>query len=240
VLIVAHRGASADFPENTLSAFEGAVAQKADGVELDVMRCGSGELVVCHDETLERLAQLPWVVATTPYQKLSTARIFGKEGIPLLEEVLDVLPKHFFINVEIKCHQVNDGGLSAAVGRCLLRRGLLENTVVSSFNPLNLLRLMVSAKALKRAYLLDPTRNHFLHAQLVSRMVANHAIHPHESVCTSERVADWHRRGLQVTSWTVDDVDRAWALKAMGVDVLITNRPGQMRHALESRSQAPG
>ena len=240
MLIVAHRGASADFPENTLSAFEGAVAQKADGVEFDVMRCASGELVVCHDETLDRLAQVPWVVAQTPYRKLSTARIFGKERIPLLEEVLDILPKHFFINVEIKCDEANDAGLSKAIGELLLRRGIFENTVVSSFNPLNLLRLMRAAPALKRGYLLDPARNHPLHANLISRVVANHAIHPHESACSFDRVARWHRRGLKVNTWTVDDVDRAMALKAMGVDGLITNRPASLRQSLESRSQARG
>lgn len=65
MLLLAHRGASADAPENTLAAFQEAVAQGADGVELDAMVCGSGEVVVCHDETLERLAGLPWEVRTT-------------------------------------------------------------------------------------------------------------------------------------------------------------------------------
>src|SRR5215218_8651774 len=75
VLILAHRGASADFPENTLEAFMGAVAQGADGVELDVMRCSTGELVVCHDERLDRLAGRDWWVHATPWWKLKRADV---------------------------------------------------------------------------------------------------------------------------------------------------------------------
>src|SRR5687767_4290651 len=75
-----HRGASADFPENTMEAFSGAMAQRADGVELDVMRCATGELVVCHDEWLDRLAGLHWEVLTTPWWKLRKADVGSRLG----------------------------------------------------------------------------------------------------------------------------------------------------------------
>src|SRR5256885_17273180 len=114
--ILAHRGASADFPENTLEAFEGAVMQKADGVELDVMRCSSGELVVCHDEKLDRLAGLGWWVHATPWWKLQKADVgsclgFKPARIPLLEEVFEALPERMLVNVELKCETADDRGL---------------------------------------------------------------------------------------------------------------------------------
>ena len=80
MLLLAHRGASADAPENTLPAFELAVRHGCDGVELDVMRCGSGELVVCHDERLDRLAGLDWEIAHTPYEKLRKADVGSRLG----------------------------------------------------------------------------------------------------------------------------------------------------------------
>ena len=73
MLLLAHRGASADAPENTLTAFAEAARQGADGVELDVMLCASGELVVCHDEKLDRLAGLPWRVQATPLALVNTS-----------------------------------------------------------------------------------------------------------------------------------------------------------------------
>src|SRR5207248_1003904 len=106
-LLLAHRGASADAPENTLPAFEEALAQKADGVELDAMVCGSGEVVVCHDETLERLAGVPWEIAATDYPKLRGLDVgkrlgFGSARIPLLEEVIASLPSSMLITIELK------------------------------------------------------------------------------------------------------------------------------------------
>ena len=144
--ILGHRGASADFPENTLAAFDAAVKQGADGVELDVMRCSTGELVVCHDEVLQRLAGLQWKVALTPWWKLKTVDVGSRLGfapahIPLLREVFELLPDHLLINVELKCDELNDRGLSVAAGRLIDEQGWGERALFSSFNPLCLIRL---------------------------------------------------------------------------------------------------
>ncbi|MFN7134700.1 MAG: glycerophosphodiester phosphodiesterase, partial [Myxococcales bacterium] len=99
-LVIAHRGASANAPENTLAAFREAVAQGADGVELDVMVCGSGEVVVCHDEWLDRLAGEHVPVGETPLHRLRGLDVgrwfspaFARECIPTLDEVFDLLPQ---------------------------------------------------------------------------------------------------------------------------------------------------
>lgn len=237
MLIFGHRGASADFPENTLPAFEAAVAQKADGVELDVMRCASGELVVCHDEELSRLARRPWVVAHTPYWKLRRADVgtplgFAPARIPLLDEVLDAVPAPLQVNIELKCEDVDDRGLSVAVGALLQRRGDAGRVFVSSFNPLCLARLAAAHPEVKRGLLIDPDRAWFPQAWVWQPLVGRDSVHPHHAACTDERVAFWHGRGLRVATWTVDDPARARALRAMGVDVLITNQPGRMRAKL--------
>ncbi len=237
MLILGHRGASADFPENTLEAFRGAVAQGADGVELDVMRCATGELVVCHDEQLSRLARRGWVVTRTPWWKLQRADVgsalgFAPARIPRLEEVLDAVLAPRLVNVELKCDEADDRGLSVAVGRLLLARGEEGRVIVSSFNPLNLARLARAAPTVRRGLLIDPDRSWFPQAWLWQPLVGRDAIHPHHSQCTAERVAFWHRRGLQVATWTVDDPSRARELQAMGVDLLITNRPAKLRAAV--------
>lgn len=241
MLILAHRGASADAPENTLPAFHGAVAQGADGVELDAMACGSGEVVVCHDERLDRLAGVPWEVRDTPLWKLRRLDVgsrlgFGPARIPLLEEVLDALPAPMLVNVELKCGTLEDGGLSRKVGELVARRCLEERVIVSSFNPLCLLRLAASHPALRRGLLLEPDRSFLLQDALFAPLVSNFSIHPSAAACTARRVRAWHERKLRVAAWTVDEPAQARRLRALGVAYCITNRPAALRGALEERS----
>ncbi|SEL80693.1 glycerophosphoryl diester phosphodiesterase [Stigmatella aurantiaca] len=238
MLLLAHRGASADAPENTLEAFAEAVKQGADGVELDAMVCGSGEVVVCHDERLDRLARLPWEVRTTPYWKLRRADVgsplgFAPARIPLLEEVVAALPSHFLINIELKCDRFNDGGLADKVAELITRDGLAGRVVVSSFNPWCLFRFAAAAPSLRRGFLIDPDKPWSPQAYLMNPLVSSHSVHPFHEACTPERVAAWKAAGLRVAVWTVDDPGRARALEAMGVSYLITNRPRGVREGLK-------
>lgn len=235
--ILGHRGASADFPENTLEAFAAAMDQGADGVELDVMRCGSGELVVCHDEWLDRLGARHWEVARTPWWKLRSVDVGTPLGraparIPLLEEVFEALPERTVVNVELKCETVDDGGLTERAGRFLSERGLQERVIVSSFNPFCLVRLARAFPRLRRGLLIDPEKHWLSQAFLWLPLTARTSVHPNQSACTPARVERWHAQGWEVAAWTVDAPERARELQAMGVDWLITNRPGPLRAAL--------
>ena len=241
MLLLAHRGASADAPENTLAAFQEAVRQGADGVELDAMVCGSGEVVVCHDERLERLAGVPWEVRTTSWWKLRQADVGSRLGfapapIPLLEEVVEALPAHFLINIELKCDQLEDGGLARKVARLVTERRLGGRVVISSFNPWCLLRMAAAAPSLRRGFLIDPDKRWGPQAYVATPLVSSHSVHPSQEQCTPERVEEWRRRGLRVAVWTVDDAERARELEAMGVSYLITNRPGLVREALRGKA----
>lgn len=237
--ILGHRGASADFPENTLEAFAGAMAQGADGFELDVMTCGTGELVVCHDEWLDRLAGLHLEVRTTPWRRLKGVDVGSRLGfpparLPLLEDVLAAAPAHAQINVELKCETAEDHGLSVRVGALLTERRLEERAFVSSFNPLCLVRLARAWPRLRRGFLLDPDRPWAPQAWFWLPVVASTSVHPHAAQCTAGRVNRWHARGWEVAAWTVDAPDEARRLRALGVDWLITNRPGALRAELRS------
>jgi len=232
--ILGHRGASLDAPENTLSAFELALAQGADGVELDVRLCGSGEVVVFHDATLERLAGRVGRVAETPWSTLRTLEVktpHGTAAIPLLSEALEALPRTAWINVELK----GDGSwfrLATRVARMLLEGGHQPHVVVSSFQPLCLVALAARAPQLRRGYLLEPDEPFWLESGVLAPLVGRDAVHPADSQLTLERLHRWHKRGREVAVWTVDDPARAQTLAGWGVDTLITNRPGVLRAAL--------
>jgi glycerophosphoryl diester phosphodiesterase len=235
--ILGHRGASLDAPENTIPAFVAALDQGADGVELDVMRCRTGELVVCHDEWLDRLAGLHLEVRDTSWttlRRLDVGTLLGRGPgrIPLLDDVFDALPEWAWVNVELKCDDLDDRGLSAEVARRLVDRGLLDRVVVSSFNPVCLVRLARAAPGIRRGLLLDPQRAWIPQAWLWLPVAASVSVHPHFSQVTPERVTRWHAAGLVIAAWTVDELDEARRLRALGVEWLITNRPGALREEL--------
>ncbi len=236
--ILGHRGTSADRPENTLEAFVEAAAQGADGTELDVMVCGSGELIVCHDEWLDRLAGEHREVIRTPWNELRRIDVGSKLGfrpahIPLLAEVIDTMPKDFVFNVELKCITVDDYGLSEKTAELVLSMRAERRIFFSSFNPLCLLRLARRFPQLPRGFLIDPDRPWTPQAWFWLPLTASTSVHPHWTACTPERISAWHRRSLEVVAWTVDDELEARRLQSLGVDWLITNTPAKLRSAID-------
>jgi len=230
VLVLAHRGASADAPENTLPAFLEAERQGADGIELDAMLCGSGEVVVCHDERLERLAGLPWRVCQTPLWKLQQADVgsllgFHPARIPTLEEVLATVSPRMVLNIELKCSELNDRGLSQSVVRLVQSTGAAERVLISSFNAVCLWRVAEADPALRRGFLVDPDRPYFWQANVLAPLVSSYSVHLYHQACTPDRVAAWKSRGKHIAAWTVDDPQTSLSLERMGVAYCITNRP---------------
>jgi len=230
-VVLAHRGASSDAPENTLAAFREAVRQGADGVELDVMRCGSGELVVCHDARLDRLAGEHVQVARASFdelRRLDVGKRFGErfagERIPTLAEALLALPRASVCNVELKNETLRDHGLAQAALREIRHSESGQEIVISSFDPLSLLRARLFAPRLPCAMLVDVSQN-LPAREMAARSLRVAAIHAEQHLCTKENVKRWHGRGFKVAAYTVDEPADVERCCAAGVDVLITNQP---------------
>jgi len=238
VRILGHRGASSDAPENTLVAFQLALAQGADGVELDARLCGSGEVVVFHDARLERLTGARGRVADTPWSALARLEVrAGPAGaspgrIPLLSEVLEALPRTAFVNVELKSEDWAGTAVADATGALLESGRHQDHVVVSSFDSRCLLRLALAHPRLKRGLLLDPDRPRLVQRHVALPLLGRDAVHPAAGQLTEADVRRWHAGGREVAVWTVDDPDVARELRAWGVDSCITNRPGALRAAL--------
>ena len=243
MLVLAHRGASADAPENTLPAFLEAERQGADGIELDAMLCGSGEVVVCHDERLERLAGLPWQVRQTPLWKLQRADVgsplgFQPARIPTLEEVLATISERMVVNIELKCSEFDDRGLSQSVVKLVQSIAAAERVLISSFNAICLWRVAEADPTLRRGFLVDPDRPYFLQANVLAPLVSSHSVHLYHKACTHDRVAEWKSLGKRVAAWTVDDPQTSLSLERMGVAYCITNRPRLIRERGRLRADA--
>lgn len=224
-MVVAHRGASWAFPENTLAAFRGAVAQGADGVELDVWRCTDGGVAVHHDA---RLAGDGPALAD-----LAVAELPGE--VPQLADALAAC-EPLWVNVEIKSDRGEPGfdpayRVSDAVVAVLRSAGPLDRFLVSSFDPGAIGRCREIEPALPTGRLVvevgDPVT-------LVERTVAagHVSVHPWDALVDAVLVDCAHDAGLAVHVWTVDDPERMRQLADLGVDGIITNRPDLARATL--------
>jgi glycerophosphoryl diester phosphodiesterase len=234
-LILGHRGASANAPENTLAAFRLAVEQGADGVELDVTLTADGVPVVIHDDTLDRTTSGHGAVSALSLAEIQSldagypdkfAAQFCGQRIPTLAEVFEVAGESTIINIELK-HDRSPGRQLAArvVDRIHAhRRG--ERVIVSSFQFSNLGRVKALDPKLPVGLLyMAPVIGPRLALHL-ARKLPHEAHHPPAAGLTAGAIDWYHQHGLRVNAWTVDDEAQMRRLAEAGVDGLITNRPG--------------
>ncbi len=236
--VLAHRGASARAPENSLAALRLARELGADGVEFDVQRCATGELVVFHDRTLARCTGALGQVTETPLgvlERLSLDRIDPSAAgarIPTLDAFLEAAPPELFLNLEVKIDELSQAEVARACVRALARAGRARGAIVSSFHPAALACAAAEDRLLARGALVDgsPGWRGRMALGLLTRPVA---IHPEHTLVTAARVARWHRTGLAVAAWTVDAPAEVRRCLEAGVDAIITNRPDLVRPLAE-------
>ncbi len=237
-LVLGHRGASAEAPENTLAAFRLAMAQGADGVELDVWRCATGEVVVAHDEDLSRVAGTPLRVPDSPLAALRALDVgawkgerFRGERIPLLAEVLEALPGAV-VNVELKSRGGRDLSLAQAAAEVIWRANAGARVVVSSFDWRLVAAFRIASPDVAAGLLFERTLAWQVRTFLGIRALRPAAVHPDRALATDDRVRRWSAHGLAVNVWTVDEPAEAERLARAGVAALITNAPARLRAAL--------
>jgi glycerophosphoryl diester phosphodiesterase len=228
--VLGHRGASAEAPENTLAAFRLALAQGADGVELDVWRCATGEVVVFHDEDTRRLAGASKVVPDASYSELQALDVgswkgsrFAGERIPRLEEALEAMPGAV-VNVELKSRG-GETELARAAAEIIRTARVEERVLVSSFDWRLVAAFQAAAPRIPVGLLFDGSRAWRLRVAAGSRLLRPQALHPDRALVTPERVTAWRRRGFAVNVWTVDDPAELRRLAEQGVSAVITNVP---------------
>ncbi len=195
--------------------------------------CATGELVVCHDETLERLAGKRAAVRDLSLEELRRLPILAERfpgidaRIPTLAEAIEAGGSGLVWNVELKVERQRDARpLAIAAARELARLPLGGRLIVSSFHPGALLGMRMTDPSVPTAWLWDEGGSFGpLWNGLWMRLCATSAVHPARSVVRRERVLAWQRRGLLVNPWTVDEPSELRRLRACGVDGVITNVP---------------
>ena len=229
--IYAHRGASGYAPENTLEAFRMAAEMGAHGVELDVHICKSGEIVVAHDETVDRVSDGSGLIRDLSLSELKKLRFnkthpaFADARMPTLEEVFTLLkPTGLSINIELKNSVFDYPELEKKVielaGRCFPQDRLL----FSSFNHYSMQRVKAIDATLKCGLLYDATMVRPWAYAVALGMDALHPLYT-EVLVPGGECEKAHRAGIQVNPWTVNREEDIRAVLAAGADIVITNVP---------------
>ncbi len=227
-LIIAHRGASAALPENTLAAFALAAEQGADGIELDVQFSADEQIVVFHDTTLERLAGSKSKVSELTLAELKTVNLGEGQTIPTLDELLEFMGPRLLYNIELKGFSLRDDGLETAVADRIESFALQDLTLISSFNPFSVRR---ARKVFHRSVPIALIRTTGL-LQYTYLLASEYADHPHHRL-VDEKYIDWaKKRNYRVHAWTVDDPREARRLAKLGVHGIISNKPQVIRSHL--------
>jgi glycerophosphoryl diester phosphodiesterase len=241
VEVFAHRGASSLAPENTLPAFEKALEMGVDGIELDVQCSKDGIPMVMHNFTVDTTTNSHGPVASftaAELAQLDAGSHFGEGytgvGVPALREVLDLVGSACRINVEIKSRDLTGGCEVEPLIELIRHRNLYDQVIVSSFNPVSLIKLRWLDSKVELGLLYGDPLPTYLSEAWLSPIIAPEALHPHNGLVDADLVCRAHSQSRAVNTWTVNDVERARHLQQLGVDAIISDVPGQIMAALAS------
>jgi glycerophosphoryl diester phosphodiesterase len=254
-LVIAHRGASADAPENTLSAVRVALVRDSDLIEVDVQRSKDGALVLMHDTTLARTTNArelfpnrgPWLVGQFTYAELSRLDAgswkgpqFAGETIPTLEQLVEVVRRsRSGLLLELKAPALYPGIVREVTANLAQQAGYLQaavtagRLVVESFNQDAIRECKGAEPSIPVGLLGTPSP-----AELPALSGWVDQVNPGHRAANSAYVAAIHRAGLRSLVWTVDRPGAMRRAIRAGVDGVITNRPDVLHRVLGERVRA--
>ncbi|MBQ4802909.1 glycerophosphodiester phosphodiesterase [Aquimarina sp. MMG015] len=220
--IIGHRGAAGLVAENTVESIAEAFKYNVDGIEIDIHKCKSGELVVIHDETLERTTNGKGKVSEFTFQELKKYRT--KEGyrIPTLNEVLDFVNAKCIVNIELK------GIGTAGPVLELLERQIKDSDwdyddfILSSFDHSQLFQIKSKTSKFKLGVLTEKSIPSILKVAVVLEAFS---LHPPILSLQKEEVTSAKNNGFKVYTWTVNDSSKIKSSKTWKVDGIITDFP---------------
>lgn len=244
-LILAHRGANKRAPQNTIPAFRKAVEFNADGIETDVHLSKDGEIVICHNYTIDATSDGEGLIRDYTYEELKKfdfGSYFSDEfkgvTLPTLNELLDVVKDMQLINIEIKAPQVKNDLVKRTVDT-VHKYGISDRVIISCFDP-ECIRESKELDASIRTGLLygDDDLGKEIRSFGVEKYCAQlnaNAAHPDRSLITEEEVKRLHALGMAVNVWTVNEKEDILRLTDWGCDALISDVPDYVMSVLADR-----
>ncbi|WP_431243836.1 glycerophosphodiester phosphodiesterase [Flavobacterium sp. P21] len=222
MLKIAHRGAKAYEPENTLQAFQKALDLHSDGIELDVHLSSDEHIIVIHDETIDRTTNGKGEVNTFSLAELKSFLIEGKYQIPTLNEVFDLVDKKCLINIELKGFGTAPKVVALIEKYISEKDWKYEHFIISSFD----------WNMLEETSNLNPnipigvlTEENVDTALAFAEKIKAKAIHPDFQLLNKENVSEMQKKGFLVLPWTVNSEEDIQKVKSYKVNGIISDNP---------------
>lgn len=235
--VMAHRGLSADAPENTLYAFSDAILVGADFIELDVQQTRDGVLVVMHDSNLKRTTGVNkdiWDVDYADIQNLDAGSWFdpayANARIPTLEETLQFVDKRAKLNIEIKPTKHGSDTLEQDVAELITRYQYTDACYVTSFSYGSLKKVKEANPEIRTGYLMSVAYGQFYSLKYADAFSLNKVF------VTSQVVNAAHQQGKQIFAWTVNGISEVRSLCNLHVDSIITDDPVMVQNVISRDS----
>jgi glycerophosphoryl diester phosphodiesterase len=241
-LVFAHRGASADAPENTLASFKLAAELGAPAIELDAKLTRDGEIIVFHDLTIDRTTN-----GKGELRKKTLAEIreldagsffnprFANERIPTLAEVFETVGRQVFTNVELTNYASPSDQLPDRVAELVRKFNLQERVMFSSFHPFNLTRIKKLLPECPVGILTFEGMAGTITRGFFGERISPQCIHPYKDDVTAAFMARQKRLSRRVHVWTVNSTDEMRCLFDLGVSGIFTDHPRLALDILEKR-----
>jgi len=224
-LKIGHRGAKNHVVENTIESIEKAIEFGVDGIEIDVHKCASGELVVFHDFTLDRLTNGSGEVGIHTLSELKSLKVKQRFSIPTLQEVLTLIDKKCMVNIELK-------GKDTATETCKIIKHFIEEKgwvnnqfLVSSFQHHELEKVFQINPNLRLGVL---TKASVTDALEFARTINAYALHPNYALLSRGNVKLAQDEGYKIITWTVNDDESIERITSYGVDAIISDNPDRL------------
>lgn len=225
-----HRGASGYRPENTMEAFELAIKQGADGIELDVHTSADGQLIVIHDETVDRVTDGTGLVGEKTLKELKDLKVStpaepeGIYRIPTLQEVLDLMrTTDMMVNIELKNSICFYPGMEEKVLKAVKEAKMEEQLIYSSFNHYSLLQLKQLDQNVQTGILFS---DGWVNPAMYAKNLGINAVHPAVYHLKYPQFREEVKRaGLKTHVWTADKPEHIQLVKEAGAEAVITDYP---------------
>ena len=225
MLKIGHRGAKGYEIENTVISFQKALDMHVDGIELDVHLSADNEIMVFHDDTLDRLTNGKGLISSFTLLELKRFLINAQETIPTLREILNLIDKKCYVNIELKSYEVTDPAVTLIEEYVKNKNWKYDDFLVSSFdwNALQQVRFLND-----EIHIGVLTENNLDLALAFAKFVKAKSIHPHFLLLTKENTAQIQAKGLQVFPWTVNEIEDIETIKSYNVNGIITDFPDRI------------
>jgi glycerophosphoryl diester phosphodiesterase len=225
ILKIGHRGAKGYAPENTLISFQTAIDMGVDGIELDVHLTSDNHLIVIHDDTVNRTTNGTGLINSFTLSELKALRIENLHEIPTLVEVLDLIEKKIFINIELKGKNTAKPVLDVIESYLNGKNWNYNHFLISSFDWI----------ALQEVRSLNPnialgvlTQSNLRLAIGFADVIQAKSLHPYFHLLNTENTALMQQKGFQVFPWTVNELEDIQKIKSFQVEGIISDFPDRL------------